>query len=54
MGEYAIFVWPCYGAVVLVLTVLCYSSWKSKRRDEKKLSDLQNEYEEMQNQGNET
>lgn len=54
MGEYALFVWPCYGVVVALLTVLCYSSWKRKNDDEKKLSALQGEYEEMQNQGNET
>jgi len=50
MGEYGIFVWPCYGAVVVLLSVLCYSSWKSKRDDEKKLSGLQSELENLSNQ----
>lgn len=49
MGEYAIFVWPCYGAVVVLLAVLGYSSWKNKRDDEKKLSELQRELEIMSN-----
>jgi heme exporter protein CcmD len=51
MGEYAIFVWLCYGAVILVLTALCYSSWNNKRSDEKKLRALQQEHEEVQSQG---
>ena len=50
MGEYAIFVWPCYGAVVVLLTVLCYSSWNSKRADEKKLNELKQELESISKQ----
>ena len=49
MGEYAIFVWPCYGAVVVLRTVLGFLSWKSKRDDEKKLKALQQELEEESN-----
>lgn len=45
MGEYAIFVWPCYGAVVVLLSALGFSSWKNKRDDEKKLNELQQELE---------
>ncbi|MBT5073777.1 MAG: heme exporter protein CcmD [Kordiimonadaceae bacterium] len=54
MGEYGIFVWPCYGAVVVLLTALCYLSWKNKRDDEKELSILQKQYEELQNKSNKT
>lgn len=41
MGKYAIFVWPCYAATLVLLVGLCFSSWKNKRSDEKKLSELQ-------------
>jgi heme exporter protein CcmD len=47
MGEYAIFVWSCYGAVVVVMTALAYLSWKSKKSDEKLLDELNRQLEEM-------
>lgn len=50
MGEYAIFVWPCYIAVVVLLTGLCYSSWLSKKKAEAKLADLKAQVELMENQ----
>lgn len=48
MGEYAIFVWPCYIAVVVLLTGLCYSSWINKRRAEKKLAELKQQLENLE------
>ncbi len=50
MGEYAIFIWPCYLAVVVVMGVLGYSSWKNKRSDEKKLMALNARLENIQKQ----
>ena len=43
MGEYGIFVWPCYGAVVFLLVFLGFLSWKNKRADANKLKELQAE-----------
>lgn len=40
MGEYAIFVWPSYSAVIVLMAILGYLSWKNKRDDEKKLNAL--------------
>lgn len=50
MGEYAYFVWPCYIAVVVIMTALGFISWKSKNTDEKKLKDLSDQLETMKNQ----
>ena len=50
MGEYGIFVWPCYIAVVVLLTGLCYQSWTSKRRAEAKLADLKEQLAELESQ----
>ncbi len=50
MGEYAIFVWPCYIVTVALLTVLCFSSWKNKNDDEKKLEELKNQMNELTKQ----
>ncbi len=47
MGEYAIYVWPCYIATVVLLTGLCYSSWVSRKRAERKLAELK---EQLDNQ----
>lgn len=47
MGEYAIFVWSCYGSVALLLTLLCVQSWRAKRRDEKELRNLQVRFDEI-------
>jgi heme exporter protein CcmD len=40
MGEYGIFVWPCYGAVIILLGIYGFSSWKNKRTDVKKYNEL--------------
>ena len=37
MGEYSIFVWPSYAAVLIILGVIGIQSWLSKRKDEKEL-----------------
>ncbi|MDG1438358.1 MAG: heme exporter protein CcmD [Emcibacteraceae bacterium] len=50
MGEYAIFVWSCYGAVVVLLTALCIQSFVAKRSDEKELDNLQSRFDEISNQ----
>jgi heme exporter protein CcmD len=50
MGEYAVFVWSCYGAVVVILTGLCIQSWTAKRRDEKELENLQSRFDELNKQ----
>jgi len=50
MGEYAIFVWSCYGAVVVLMTVLAFINWKDKKADEKKLIILSKQLEEMNKQ----
>ncbi|MCC3861952.1 heme exporter protein CcmD [Pseudemcibacter aquimaris] len=50
MGEYSIFVWPSYGAVVVLLLVLGVQSWISKRRDEKELDRLNRRFEELNKQ----
>lgn len=50
MGEYAIFVWPCYGAVVVLLGLLGFSSWNNKRADAKKLNELQAKLATMEEQ----
>ncbi len=50
MGEYAIFVWPCYIAVVVLLTGLCYQSWTSKRKAEAKLADLKDQLQHLETQ----
>ncbi|MDG1708564.1 MAG: heme exporter protein CcmD [Emcibacteraceae bacterium] len=50
MGEYAIFVWSCYGAVVILLTALCIQSYVAKRNDEKKLENLQSKFDEISSQ----
>ena len=43
MGEYAIFVWPCYAAVVVLLSALCFLSWKNMKKDEQTLKELQDQ-----------
>ncbi len=50
MGEYAIFVWPSYAAVVVVLTVICFTSWKNKKADEKKLAALKSQLDNLSEQ----
>jgi len=50
MGEYAVFVWPCYGAVVVLLGFLGFSSWKTKRNDAQKLKELQKEFANLEEQ----
>ena len=50
MGEYAFFVWSCYGAVVVLMTVLAFTSWKDKKSDETKLNALSKQLEEMNKQ----
>lgn len=50
MGEYAIFVWPCYAATVFLLTLLCYSSWKDKKKAETKLAALKDEIDRLESQ----
>lgn len=50
MGEYAYFVWPCYIAVVVIMTGLGFISWKNKKDDEKKLKELSDQLENMRNQ----
>ncbi len=48
MGEYGIFVWPCYIAVVVLLTGLCYQSWTVKRKAEAKLAELKDQLERLE------
>ena len=50
MGEYAVFVWPSYGAVVIILTVIGIQSWISKRKDEKELEKLTRKIEAISEQ----
>ncbi|MBT5186850.1 MAG: heme exporter protein CcmD [Kordiimonadaceae bacterium] len=50
MGEYAVFVWSCYGAVIVLMTALAFISWKNKKTDEKKLNALSKQLEEMNKQ----
>ena len=50
MGEYAIFVWPCYAATIVFLTVLCFSSWQEKRKNEKRLAELQDRLNKLNEQ----
>lgn len=50
MGEYAIFVWPCYAATVVLLTIVCYSSWADKKKAETKLASLKDEIENLESQ----
>lgn len=47
MGEYALFVWPSYAAVVIILGVIGIQSWIAKRKDEKELETLNRKYEEL-------
>lgn len=47
MGEYAFFVWSCYGAVVVILSVLGLLSWKSKQDDENELKSLQQKFDQL-------
>ncbi len=47
MGEYAIFVWPCYAATVVLMGILCYSSWKDKAANEKRLAELQDQAKKL-------
>ncbi|MDA0707597.1 MAG: heme exporter protein CcmD [Proteobacteria bacterium] len=48
MGEYGVFVWPCYGAVVGIMALLGFISWKNKTDDEKKLSLLESQLKNKQ------
>lgn len=50
MGEYSFFVWPSYGAVVIILVVIGIQSWLSKRKDEKELEKLNRKIEELNDQ----
>lgn len=50
MGEYAIFVWPCYIAVVVLLTGLGYSSWTAKRKAIRKLEALKHRLDQLDSQ----
>lgn len=50
MGEYSVFVWPSYGAVVIILGIIGIQSWLSKRKDEKELEILNRKIEELSDQ----
>jgi heme exporter protein CcmD len=50
MGEYAIFIWPCYIAVVVLLAGLGYSSWIAKRKATRKLDDLKHRIDQLDSQ----
>ena len=47
MGEYAIFVWPSYAAVVVIMIAVAFISWKDKKRSEQKLAELQSKFNDM-------
>lgn len=50
MGEYAVFVWSSYSAVVIILGVLGIQSWISKRKEEKELEILSRKFEQLNDQ----
>jgi len=50
MGEYAIFVWPSYAAVVVIMFAVGLASWKDKKRSERKFADLQSKLDNLNKQ----
>ncbi len=50
MGEYAIFVWPCYISVVILLAGLGYTSWTAKKKATRKLEDLKHQLDQLDSQ----
>ena len=50
MGSYGMFVWPSFGAVIVLLSVLGFTSWKRKIDDEKTLNELRQELENLSDQ----
>ncbi len=50
MGDYALYIWPCYSAVVLIMSVLGFISWNSKNNDQKKFTELNRQLQELNNQ----
>ena len=50
MGEYSIFVWPSYAAVLIILGVIGIQSWLSKRKDKRELEILNRKFEKLSDQ----
>jgi heme exporter protein CcmD len=50
MGEYSIFVWPSYAAVLIILGVIGIQSWLSKRKDEKELETSNRKFQKLSDQ----
>jgi heme exporter protein CcmD len=50
MGEYSIFVWPSYAAVLIILGVIGIQSWLSKRKDEKELEISNRKFQKLSDQ----
>lgn len=50
MGEYSIFVWPSYAAVLIILGVIGIQIWLSKRKDEKELEISNRKFQKLSDQ----
>ena len=50
MGEYSIFVWPSYAAVLIISGVIGIQSWLSKRKDEKELEISNRKFQKLSDQ----
>jgi heme exporter protein CcmD len=47
MGDYGIFIWPCYIVTILSMALLGYVSWQNKVKSEKYVKELEDYIEEL-------